>query len=102
MSEGDVHRTLLTLVCEELVAARVIADLERLGAPGWTATNAHGAGHSGTREGRWEHDANLRIEVVCDDATARRLADHLRREWYEDYRVVCWLSRVEILRPERF
>jgi len=98
----DHGRTLLTIVCEKLVAPHLIADLERLGVPGWTATPAHGAGHSGLHEGSWENDANQRIEVVCGAELARTLSDHLLANWYDNYRVVCWLTDVSVLRPQRF
>lgn len=95
-------RVLVTLVCEALIAPRLTEDLERLGAKGWTATQAYGSGHSGSREGHWENDGNRRIEVVCAPAVADQIAVLLGEKYFDDYHVVCWSSDINVLRPERF
>ncbi len=95
-------RCLLTIVCEALLEPRIEADLTRLGAPGWTGTTVRGRGDRGAREAHWENDGNVRIEVVCARELAERIADHLHQRYYADYAMVCWLSAVEVMRPEKF
>ncbi len=95
-------RCLLTIVCEALLEPRVEADLTRLGAQGWTATPVRGRGDHGSREGHWENDGNVRLEVVCSHELAERIATHLHERYYSNYAMVCWLAEVKVLRPEKF
>ena len=41
------NRTLLTVICEAALEKRLLADLETLGAPGWTISDARGRGGRG-------------------------------------------------------
>jgi len=93
---------LLTVVTERALEARLVRDLEQHGANGYTITNARGKGHRGVREAGWEVDGNIRIEVVCDEATARRIATHLQQCYYDNYAMILLLSDVEVLRPGKF
>ena len=54
------------------------------------------------REGNWEANRNLRIEVVCDDATADRIAAGLREHYYDNYAMILYTCDVDVLRPEKF
>lgn len=93
---------LLTVVTESALEARLVRDIQRLGAAGHTITNARGKGHRGVREAGWEAESNIRVEVVCDEATARRIAAHLQQHYYDNYAMILLLSDVEVLRPEKF
>lgn len=95
-------RKLLTVVCEASLESRVIADLERLGARGYTMTDARGKGGRGVRNAGWDRSANLRVEVVCDAATASAIATHLRDYYYEHFAMILFISDVEVLRAEKF
>lgn len=95
-------RKLLTVVTEAAVEGPLVRDVERLGAHGYTVTDARGKGHRGTRSAGWEASANIRLEVVCDDSTAQSIAAHLRDHYYEDYAMVLFIGDVDVLRPEKF
>jgi len=95
-------RRLLTVVTEASLERALLADLERLGARGWTVTEARGGGHRGERSSGWELDANVRIEVICDAALAAALAEHLRTTYYDHYAMVLFVHDVEVLRPDKF
>lgn len=98
----DYRRKLLTVVTEAALESHLSRELDRLGAPGYTITNARGRGERGVRSSDWETESNIRVEVICDDATARRIADYLRERYYENYAMILSLSDVEVLRPEKF
>jgi nitrogen regulatory protein PII len=100
--EQPYFRKLLTVVTERALESRLTRDLQRLGANGYTITNARGKGNRGVRNAGWEADGNIRIEVVCDEATARSLARHLQDRYYDDYAMILLLSDVEVMRPEKF
>lgn len=101
-ADGAFLRKLLTVVTERALESRLTRELERLGARGYTVTNARGKGSRGVRDAGWEADSNIRIDVVCDEATARRLAKHLQDRYYDDYAMILLLSDVEVMRPEKF
>jgi len=96
------RRKLLTVVTEAALETQLKRDLERLGAHGYTITNARGKGSRGKRDAGWEVEGNIRVEVVCDQATAGRIAKYLQAHYYDDYAMIVLSSDVEVLRPEKF
>ncbi|GAB4168093.1 MAG: hypothetical protein Kow0020_01300 [Wenzhouxiangellaceae bacterium] len=95
-------RKLLTIVTESALEQALCRDLDRLGATGYTVTNARGKGRHGRRDAGWDTDANIRVEVVCDEAVAKRIMVELRRRYYANYAMIMLLSDVQVLRPEKF
>lgn len=95
-------KKLLTIVTEALIESSLTTDLKRLGAGGYTIVDARGSGSRGIRDAGWSSSGNIRIEVVCDPALARRIADHLRENYYRDYAMILYVSDVSVLRPEKF
>jgi len=93
---------LVTIITEAMIEKDLIDELEQLGAPGYTITDARGRGHRGARDTGWEHGANIRIEVVCDERLAEAIADCLRERYYENYAMILFISDAEVLRPEKF
>lgn len=96
------RRKLLTIVAEALLEQRVIKDLERLGAHGYTVTDARGKGGRGVRKGGWEQSGNIRVEVVCDAPTAAAIAAHLKEHYYDNYAMILFIADVEVLRAGKF
>lgn len=95
-------RKLLTVVTEAALESTLVKDIERMNAHGYTITDARGKGHRGVRSAGWEANSNIRLEVVCDDATADSIAAYLQENYYADYAMILFLSDVEVLRPEKF
>lgn len=99
---GANTRKLLTIITEAVLETALTRDLGTLGAHGYTIVNARGKGHRGVRDAGWEASGNIRVDVVCDEATARRIAAHLQKTYYDDYAMILLLGEVEVLRPEKF
>lgn len=95
-------RTLLTVICEAALEHKLEADLQALGAPGWTLSDARGRGSRGVRNAEWNTDGNIRLEVICSREIAERIAEHLQARYYEHFAMVCYLAEVQVLRPEKF
>lgn len=95
-------KKLLTIVTEAALEANLTAALKKLGASGYTIVDARGSGSRGVRDAGWSSTGNIRIEVVCDAAVARKIADHLREHFYRDYAMILYLADVTVLRPEKF
>lgn len=95
-------RKLLTVVCEAALESRLAEAVMRLGAHGYTVTEARGRGSRGVRNAAWDEAANIRLEVVCEEPVAQRIAEHLRQHYYANYAMILYCSDVEVLRPEKF
>jgi nitrogen regulatory protein PII len=93
---------LLTLVTESALEGLLVEDLERLGAHGYTITDARGKGSRGMRNSTWDMSANVRIEVVCNQATADAITAHVRDRYYDDYAMILFITDVTVLRPKKF
>ncbi|GAB6390315.1 P-II family nitrogen regulator [Stutzerimonas marianensis] len=95
-------RTLLTVICEAALEKKLLADLDRLGAPGWTLSEARGRGSRGVRSAEWDTEGNIRLEIICARELAEHIAEHLQARYYDNFAMVCYLADVQVLRPEKF
>ncbi len=93
---------LITIVTESVLEHRLLKDIERLGARGYTITNARGKGQRGVRDAGWSSDSNIRIEVVCKPQLIDTIAQYLSKTYHKDYAMMLYLSDVTVLRPEKF
>ena len=96
------HTTLLTVICEAALEQKLVKDLEQLGAPGWTLSDVRGRGSHGLRRAEWDTSGNIRAEILCERELAERIASHLQARYYSNFAMICYLSQVEVLRPEKF
>lgn len=95
-------RKLLTIITESPLENILVEEIKRLGAHGFTITDARGEGSRGLRNAAWDESSNIRVEIVCDAATAQAIADHLQAHYYEHYGMILFMSDVTVLRPEKF
>jgi len=95
-------RKLLTIITESALERVLVEEIERLGAHGFTITDARGKGRRGPRNATWDESSNIRIEIVCDEATAQSIANKLQAYYYEHYGMILFMSDVAVLRPEKF
>lgn len=95
-------RSLITIVTEAALERRITDDIRRLGAHGYTVSDARGEGSRGVRSAGWEASSNIRIEVICDNRTADAITAHLRAHYYDHYAMILFMSEVGVLRPEKF
>lgn len=95
-------RKLLTVICEAALESRLAEAVMRLGAHGYTVTEARGRGSRGVRNAAWDEAANIRLEVVCEEPVAERIAEHLRQHFYDNYAMILFSADVEVLRPGKF
>ena len=95
-------RSLLTIVTEAALENDLTDAIRKLGATGYTITDARGRGSRGVRDAGWGASSNIRIEVICEESTGERIAEYLREHYYRDYAMVLYLSDVSVLRAEKF
>lgn len=94
-------RTVVTIVAEAALESRLVHDLTKSGAPGYTVTTAHGAGVRGQREGDIE-GGNIRIETVLPHDTAVAILELLKTKYFPHYACVAWLHDATVVRGEHF
>jgi nitrogen regulatory protein P-II 2 len=95
------ERRVLTVIAEAAVESRLIADIKRLGAKGYSIGHVRGEGTTGSRL----HDLNgpsVRLETVVTDAVAEAILEHLAAEYFERFAVVAWVAPAQVMRPGRF
>lgn len=95
-------RTLLVVIAEANLERMLVQDVKRLGAAGYTVTDVRGGGHSGVREGTWEADRTIRMEVVCEGGVADKIAAFLLDQYGKHYGLTIYFSEVAVLRPNKF
>ena len=95
-------RRLLTIICEASLEPELVKELARLGARGYTITEARGQGVHGLRDGSWRASANIRVEVLCDEVTAEAIVTRLHAGYSANYGMVMFVTDVAVLRPEKF
>ncbi|MBE1425494.1 MAG: hypothetical protein KUA37_08345 [Desulfomicrobium sp.] len=95
-------RKLLTIFTEAALENTIIRDIERLGASGYTISEARGKGTRGARNARWEANSNIRVEIICDDEAAETIAVFLQEQYYDNYAMTIIMVDVTVLRPANF
>jgi hypothetical protein len=95
-------KTLLVIVAEAVLEKNLVRDARQRGAQGWTVGEVHGAGREGLREGAWEADRTIELKVICDEAVADAIAEHVLATYAPHYSVALYFSPVQVLRPDRF
>jgi hypothetical protein len=92
---------LVTIVAEEAIAARLIDDIRRLGASGYTVSEARGEGSRGMRHGR-VGEVNVRIETVVGPETAGRIMAMLAERYFPSHATIAWTADVEVVRGDKY
>lgn len=95
-------RKLVTVMTEAALEATLVSEIERLGARGYTITDARGKGSGGERDATWAPHANIRVEVLCGAETALAICEALRERYSDNYSMVMYVTDVDVLRPEKF
>lgn len=93
---------LLTVITEAALESTLVEEIERLGARGYTVTNARGNGSRGVRSGAWGASSNIRMEVVCDEKVEDAITSHLRERYYENFAMILFCSDVDVIRSDKF
>lgn len=96
-----VERQLITIVAEAVVERRLVDDLKKCGAKGYSLSHVSGEGVTG----RHTLDLNgpsLRIESVVTDEVAERILAMLAANYFERFAVIAWLTPARVARPDRF
>jgi nitrogen regulatory protein P-II 2 len=93
--------TLVTIVAEKVLEAKLERLVKDAGATGYTVTEARGEGsrHQGshTFEGQ-----NVRIETVVADDVAALILDQIAEHYFAHYGVIAYTTKINVVRGEKY
>lgn len=92
---------LVTVVAEAFVADRLIREIQRLGASGYTATPASGQGSRGARASAGERK-NVKIETLVNEPTAGKILELLAEYYVPQYAVMAYVREVDVLHGSQY
>lgn len=91
----------MTVIAEAAVESRLIEDVKRLGAKGYSVGHVRGEGTTG----RHLQDLNgpsVRLETIVTVDVAKVILEHLAVEYSGRFAVVAWVTPSHVLRADRF
>lgn len=98
----EVPKKLLTIITEGVLEKTLSQEIEAFGATGYTVMDVRGKGVQGKRNAGWDHDSNIRIDVICSMAVANSILLRLKEVYYDNYAMVSFVQDVSVLRGEKF
>ena len=95
-------KKLLVIISEAALEKQLVRDARSFGAHGYTISDVRGGGERGDREARWEADRSIEMKVICDEAVAAKLAQHVLQTYAPNYALTLFTADVGIFRPQKF
>ena len=98
---NTAQRQLVTIVSESVVEHRLVADIKRCGAKGYSLGHVTGEGLTGNHS----LDLNgpsIRLETVVSEDVAQAIMTLLAEQYFDRYATVAWTTPVNVLRPNRY
>ena len=92
---------LLTIIAESVLKDRLIDELTRAGAKGYTVSEAVGDGSRHIRSGDLPGD-NVRIETITTTEVAERLLALLTNEYFPHFAIIAFVSEVRVVRGDKY
>ncbi|MFN0019648.1 MAG: SulP family inorganic anion transporter [Pirellulaceae bacterium] len=92
----------VTIVADASLQDRLLGDIARLGASGYTLTPCIGAGRRDLAAGGPPRDSQIRIEIVAPRPTSEAILDYLRREILREHQVTACVETVDVVNPDQF
>lgn len=92
---------LVTIIAERILKDRILKDIRKLGARGFTLTDVIGEGSRGVRAHEWE-GPDVKIEAVVSPEVADRIVDHVAEHYFEYYAVIIYVQSVEAVRGDKY
>lgn len=90
-SDPTPHRGIVVVVIGEAELESVLCDaILAAGAKGYSVSEVRGRGNRGLRDDRFLLSNNVRFEVLCDEATARRVLDTVLNRYGRHYGIVAY------------
>ncbi len=92
---------LLTIIGEAVLRERLINEIMRAGAKGYTISAAEGEGPRHIRSGDLPGE-NVRIETITTPKIADELLARLAADYFPHYAIIAFVSEVRIVRGDHY
>ncbi|MEM1093252.1 MAG: transcriptional regulator [Bacteroidota bacterium] len=92
---------IVTIVTERILEDRLLRMLERLGARGYTLTQATGRGSRGVRASEWE-GPDTRIETLVSPEVGQAIVDEIAERYFEHYAIIVYMQDAEVVRGDKY
>jgi nitrogen regulatory protein PII len=91
----------VVIIGDSTVEHRLRAEIEALGATGYTWYPVSGKGARGIRP-RHAEPGNTKIEVIATLEVAEKIIQHVASNYFENYAMIAFLDDVEVLQGQKF
>lgn len=95
-------KKLLVVIGEAALEKFLVRDIKVFGAHGYTVADVRGGGAHGTRDGEWDGSRSIRMEVVCEESVADKIAEHVINNYAKNFSLSLYVSDVGVIRKEKF
>jgi nitrogen regulatory protein P-II 2 len=92
---------LVTIVAERVLRSRLLDEIRRLGARGFTVSEVTGEGSRGVRASEWE-GSNIRIETIVPPDVAERIVESVASTWFHYHAVIVFVQDVDVVRGDKY
>lgn len=94
-------RQLVTIISESVVEQKLIEDIKKCGAKGYSVSSVRGEGVTG-KHSLDLNGPSIRLETVVTDKVAEAIMDVLSAHYFDTYATVAWVTSAHVVRPTRF
>lgn len=98
---NTAERQLITIVAEAVVEQKLIDDIKKCGAKGYSASHVRGEGITG-KNTLDLNGPSIRLESVVTEKVADAILDMLAEKYFDKYAVIAWITPARVARPDRF
>lgn len=92
---------LVTIITERILEDRLLRTLDKLGAKGYTLTQATGKGSRGVRASEWE-GPDTRIETLVSPEVADAVVANIADNYFKHYAVIVYVQDAEVVRGDKY
>jgi nitrogen regulatory protein P-II 2 len=98
---NTAERQLITIVAEAVVEQKLIDDIKKCGAKGYSASHVRGEGVTG-KNTLDLNGPSIRLESVVTEKVATAILEMLAEKYFDKYAVIAWITPARVARPDRF
>ena len=98
---NTAERQLITIVAEAVIEQKLIDDIKRCGAKGYSASHVRGEGVTG-KNTLDLNGPSIRLESVVTEKVATAILEMLAEKYFDKYAVIAWITPARVARPDRF
>ncbi len=95
-------KKLLVIISEATLEKLLVRDIKGMGAHGYTVADVRGGGSDGIRDAEWEGSRSIRMEIICEQAVAEKIAAHVIAHYANNFSLSLTVSDVGVIRNEKF